>query len=164
MPAGSVLVRSAVRADVALIVGWIRGLAEYEKLSHEVEAETSLLAEHLFGERRFCEAFIAEIDAEPVGYCLFFHSYSTFLTRPGIYLEDLFVVPERRGSGAGRALLSRLAELTVERGCARLEWAVLDWNEPAIGFYRGIGAVPADDWTSYRLTGPALKRLAGAED
>jgi len=162
--AGTIRVRPAVPGDVDRIVQWIRGLADYEKLSHEVEADPELLHRHLFGEPRFCEALVAERDGEPVGYCLYFHSYSTFLTKPGIFLEDLFVAPSHRRSGVGRTLLARLAELTVERGCARLEWAVLDWNEPALTLYRDVGAVPAADWTSYRLAGAALRRLASSRD
>ncbi len=152
--------RPARPDDAGFIVDLIRGLAEYERLSEQVEASEDLLREHLFGARRVAEALIGELDGEPVAYALFFHSYSTFLTRPGIYLEDLFVRPNHRGRGVGRALLSEVARLAVERGCGRLEWAVLDWNESAIGFYRGLGASPVDGWTTYRLAGRGLAELA----
>ena len=138
----------------------IRGLAEYEKLAHEVVMTEELLSANLFGERAYAETVLAE---EPggraVGFALFFHNFSTFLGRPGIYLEDLFVLPSERGKGIGRALLAHLARLAVERGCGRLEWSVLDWNRPAIGFYESLGARPNSEWTVYRLTGEALARL-----
>ena len=122
--------------------------------------DASLLRRNLFGERRYAEVLIGEEDGEPVGFALFFHNFSTFLGKPGIYLEDLFVKPDHRGGGYGKALLQRLAQLAVERDCGRLEWAVLDWNEPAIGFYRKLGAVPMEDWTIFRLSGAALHDLA----
>ena len=156
----TVIIRPGEVADVPLIADLIRGLARYEKLEHEVVMTEEKLTDTLFGERRYAETLIAEDDGEPVGFALFFHSYSTFLAQPGIYLEDLFVVPERRGGGVGRALLERLAQLAVERGCGRLEWAVLDWNKDAIGFYEKLGARPNSDWTVYRLTGEPLRRLA----
>lgn len=156
-----ICVRDAAGDDVPLILSFIRELAEYEKLSHEVAATEGSLRETLFGERRYAEVLIGEQDGTPAGFALFFHNYSTFLGKPGIYLEDLYVRPEFRGDGIGRALLARLARLAVERGCGRLEWWVLDWNEPSIGFYKKIGAVPMDDWTVYRLTGEALEELAG---
>ena len=152
-------IRFARPDDVPTILHLIRALAEYERLSHEVTAGEAGLREHLFGERRYCEVLIAEADRRPVGFALFFHNYSTFLGRPGIYLEDLFVVPEARGRGYGRALLSCLARVAVERDCGRLEWAVLDWNEPSIGFYKALGATPLDEWTIVRLTGEALASL-----
>ncbi|QIN82631.1 GNAT family N-acetyltransferase [Rubrobacter tropicus] len=152
-------VREATVDDVPLVLSFIRELAEYEKLSHEVVATEGALRETLFGERRYAEVLIGEQDGAPAGFALFFHNYSTFLGKPGIYLEDLYVRPEFRGAGIGRALLARLARLTVERGCGRLEWWVLDWNEPSIGFYKKLGAVPMDDWTVYRLTGEALEAL-----
>jgi len=161
MTATGVHVRPAEPDDVAFIVSLIRGLADYEKLSDQVEASESLLADHLFGDRRYAEALIGERDGARSGYALFFHSYSTFLTKPGIYLEDLYVEPDQRGHGIGRALLSRIAGLAVERGCGRVEWAVLDWNEPAIGFYRSLGAAPVQGWTTYRLAGEALQSFAG---
>ena len=154
-------IRAAVEEDAPLILQLIKELAEYEKLSHEVVATEDSLRRSLFGERRFAEALIGEVGGEPVGFALFFHNFSTFLGRPGIYLEDLYVRPEFRGSGLGRALLVYLARLALERGCGRLEWSVLDWNEPAIGFYRSVGAAPVDGWTGYRVTGEALEQLSG---
>jgi len=147
--------------DVPLIAELIRGLARYEKLEHEVVMTEEKLTEGLFGERRYAETLIAENDGEPVGFALFFHNFSTFLAQPGIYLEDLFVVPEQRGRGVGRALLERLARVAVDRGCGRLEWAVLDWNRDAITFYERLGANANSDWTVYRLTGRPLRALAG---
>jgi GNAT superfamily N-acetyltransferase len=155
-----VIVRSATRDDVPLILTFIRELATYEKLDHEVVATEAGLAETLFGEVPRAEVLIAEQDGVPAGFALFFHNYSTFLGKPGIYLEDLFVRPEARHHGIGRALLARLAEIAVRRGCSRLEWAVLDWNGDAIGFYRKLGATPMDDWTTYRLAGEALAALS----
>ena len=153
-------IRPATEDDVPIILSLIRELAEYERLSHEVVATEGLLRESLFGERRGAEVLIACCKGAPAGFALFFHSFSTFLGRPGIYLEDLYVKPEFRGRGIGRALLTRLARLAKERGCGRLEWAVLDWNEPAIKLYKSIGAVPMDEWTVYRVTGEALETLA----
>ncbi len=153
-------IRPATEDDVPIILSLIRELAEYERLSHEVVATEGLLRETLFGERRGAEVLIACCKGAPVGFALFFHSFSTFLGRPGIYLEDLYVKPEFRGRGIGRALLTHLARLAKERGCGRLEWAVLDWNEPAIKLYKSIGAVPMDEWTVYRVTGEALETLA----
>ena len=138
----------------------IRELAEYERLSHEVVGGPEGLEEHLFGARPAAEAVIAEVGGEPIGFALFFTTFSTFLCRPGLWLEDLFVRPEHRGNGAGRALLSHLAEVTLERGYARIEWAALDWNEPARGFYEALGARPLEDWVTHRLDGPGLERLA----
>jgi GNAT superfamily N-acetyltransferase len=151
--------RAATPADVPAIVGLIGELAEYEKLPNECFADAASLHEHLFGARRYCEVVIAETDDGPQGFALFFHNYSTWLTKPGLYLEDLFVKPAARGLGMGRALLARLAEIAMERGCGRMEWSVLTWNEPAIGFYRKLGAVPMDGWQVYRLTGEALETL-----
>ena len=153
-------IRTAQPDDVALILALIGELAEYEKLSDQVIAAPEQLAEHLFGPRPYAEVLIGEVDGQAAGFALFFHNYSTFLGKPGIYLEDLYVRPTARGAGLGKALLGRLAGLAVERGCGRLEWAVLDWNQPAIGFYQRLGAEPLDDWTQYRLTGPALRDLA----
>lgn len=153
-------VRTATEEDVPLLLRFIKELAEYEQLSHEVSATEEILRESLFGGRRFAEALLAYFGDEPAGFALFFHNFSTFLGRPGIYLEDLYVRPEFRGSGIGRALLVRLAKLAKERGCGRLEWWVLDWNEPSIGFYESLGAVAMDDWTVYRLTGDELSKLA----
>lgn len=158
--ATAISIRSARPEDVPLVARLIRALADYERLAHECEADEALLGEHLFGERRYAEVVVASCDGVPAGFALFFHNYSTFLTRPGIYLEDLFVVPQMRGLGIGRALLSHLAALAVERGCGRLEWAVLTWNDPAIGFYERLGAVRMEDWRVYRLTGERLADLA----
>lgn len=152
-------IRPAIAADLPLIGELIRALAEYEKLAHEVRFDETVMGEKLFGARPYAEVLIGEIDGAAQGFALFFHNFSTFEGRPGIYLEDLFVRPEARGSGLGKALLARLAELAVERDCARLEWSVLDWNEPAIGFYKKLGARLMDDWTVMRVDGDALRQL-----
>ncbi len=159
-----IAIRTAVRADVPLILDLIRGLADYEKLAHECVATETSLADTLFGERRAAEVVIAEADGEPAGFALFFTTYSTFLARPGLYLEDLFVYPRLRGRGIGRGLMRHLARLAVERGYGRFEWSVLDWNAPAIAFYRSLGAVPMDEWTVQRVSGEALQRLAAEPD
>ena len=153
-------VREASADDVPLILTLIGELAEYERLSHEVVATEDSLQEWLFGEKPVAEVLIAERTAEAAGFALFFHSFSTFLGRPGIYLEDLYVRPAFRGCGMGKAMLVHLAKLARERGCGRLEWSVLDWNEPSIRFYASLGAVAMDDWTVHRVTGEALDRLA----
>jgi len=153
-------IRSATEADLGTIEELIRALASYERMSDEVVMDASLLRKSLFGDRPYAEVLIAEVDGEPAGFALFFHNFSTFVGRPGIYLEDLFVKPEHRGTGLGKALLKRLAEIAVERDCGRMEWAVLDWNEPAIGFYKKLGARPNDEWTVFRLAGEALHDLA----
>ncbi|KKW93645.1 MULTISPECIES: GNAT family N-acetyltransferase [Sphingobium] len=158
----TVTIREAVRSDIGAIHGFILALADYEKLSHEVKAERASLDKYLFGPRPMAEVLIAENDGQAIGFALFFHNFSTFEGRPGIYLEDLFVIPEARGLGAGKALLSRLAQLALERDCARLEWWVLDWNEPSIAFYRSLGARPMDEWTVQRVDGEALSALASA--
>ena len=152
-------IRNATEADVPLILGFIRKLGEYERLTQEVVATEEQLRATLFGARPVAEVLIAEWEGTPAGFALFFHNYSTFLAQPGIYLEDLFVDIEHRGRGLGKALLRRLAQLAVERGCGRLEWSVLDWNEPAIGFYKKLGAKPMDEWTIFRVTGAALKSM-----
>jgi GNAT superfamily N-acetyltransferase len=152
-------IRPATPADVPLIANLIRALAEYEKLAHEVRFDEAVLGQKLFGPRPYAEVIIGEIDGTPQGFALFFHNFSTFEGKPGIYLEDLFVKPEARGSGLGKALLSHLAALAVERDCARLEWSVLDWNEPAIGFYKSLGAKFMDEWTVMRVDGAALAQL-----
>lgn len=157
-------IRPATEADLGVIEALIRALAEYERMRDEVVMDAALLRRNLFGERRFAEVLIAEENSEAAGFALFFHNFSTFVGRPGIYLEDLFVKPEHRGKGYGKALLRRLAEIAVERECGRLEWAVLDWNEPAIGFYQSLGARPNNEWTVYRLAGEALETLAHASD
>jgi GNAT superfamily N-acetyltransferase len=153
-------IEPATVADVALILHFIRGLAEYEHLSRECVATEESLRATLFGARPAAEVLLAFSDDEPAGFALFFSTYSTFLAQPGIYLEDLFVEPAQRANGIGTALLSRLARLALERECGRLEWSVLDWNEPSIGFYRNLGATSMDEWTMFRLTGDALARLA----
>ena len=153
-------IRSATAEDIPLIAQFIRDLAEYERLAHEVRFDEGVLEAKLFGPRPYAEVLIGEIYCAPHGFALFFHNFSTFEGRPGIYLEDLFVRPEARGSGLGKALLKRLAALAVERDCARLEWSVLDWNEPAIQFYKALGAKPMDEWTVYRVDGMALHELA----
>ena len=151
-------------ADVPLILDLIRQLAEYERHAHLVVATEERLRETLFGARPAAEVLLAEYDGESgpecAGFAVFFPNYSTYLAQPGTYLEDLYVRPHLRGRGAGLALLQHVARLAVERGCGRLEWGVLDWNEPSIRFYRGLGAEPLEDWTKYRLTGPALEKLA----
>jgi GNAT superfamily N-acetyltransferase len=144
-----------------VILQFIRDLAVYEHLEHEAVATEESLRKSLFGPRPYAEVVFACVAEEPVGFALFFHNYSTFLGRPGIYLEDLFVRPEARGQGIGKRLLTWLAQLAVERGCGRLEWAVLDWNEPSIAFYESLGAKPMDEWRIFRLTGPALTALGG---
>jgi GNAT superfamily N-acetyltransferase len=154
------MIRPAVPEDTKTIARLIQALAEYEKLSHEVRLDESRLDEHLFGARPYAEVLLAEEKGQVVGFALFFHNYSTFVGRPGIYLEDLFVEPEHRGKGHGKALLVELARLAVERGCGRVEWAVLNWNEPAIQFYRSIGAVPMDAWQTYRIAGDAMVALS----
>jgi GNAT superfamily N-acetyltransferase len=158
----AITIRPADEGDVGVILQFIRDLAKYEHLEHEVVATEGMLREALFGGRPYAEVVLACFNGEPVGFALFFHNFSTFLGRAGIYLEDLYVRPEARGHGVGRCLLTWLAATAVSRGCGRLEWAVLDWNEPSIRFYRNLGAVPLDDWTTYRVTGPALSQLAGA--
>ena len=155
-------IRPASEDDVPIILSFIKELAEYERLSHEVIATEDTLRECLFGERRFAEVVIGYYGNEPVGFALFFYNFSTFLSKPGIYLEDLYVKPEFRRRGYGRVLLLYLAKLAKERGCGRFEWSALDWNEPAINFYKNLGAVPMDEWTVYRVTGETLSRLANA--
>jgi GNAT superfamily N-acetyltransferase len=150
----------ASEADVPVLLRFIRDLAVYEKLADQVEATEDGLRRTLFGERRYAEALLARLDGTPVGFALYFHNYSTFLGKPGLYLEDLFVDPAHRGKGIGKALLQRLAGIAVERDCGRLEWAVLDWNAPAIAFYRSLGAAPMHDWTVFRLEGAALQAMA----
>jgi GNAT superfamily N-acetyltransferase len=152
--------RVADEADVETILGLIRGLADYERLSHEVTADAATLRRSLFGARRVAEVVIAEVDGTPVGFALFFHNFSTFLGLPGIYIEDLYIEPAWREKGIGRALLSYVARLAKERGCGRLEWAVLDWNAPAISFYRNLGGRMLDDWRIFRVTGNALDELS----
>ncbi len=154
------LVRPATPSDVPVLFDLIVALAEYEKLSHAVTGSPASLEEHLFGKRTYAEAILAELEGQAVGFALFFHNYSTFLTKPGIYLEDIFVLPEYRGQGIGKALLSYIAKLAVERGCGRLEWSVLDWNSPAIAFYQRMGACILEEWRICRVSGAALTDLA----
>lgn len=155
-------IRPAIPGDEPLLIEFIHGLAAYEKLEHEMAVTEALLTEHLFGGRPVAEAVFIESSGEAVGFALYFLNFSTFVGRPGIYLEDLFVKPEHRGHGYGKALLAYLARLCVERDYGRLEWSVLDWNEPSIAFYKSLGARPMDDWTIYRLTEHALRKLGGS--
>jgi GNAT superfamily N-acetyltransferase len=156
-------IQPATEADVPLILQLVRALAEYERLAHEVVATEAMVRESFFGSSPHAQAVIARSGGSAVGFAIWFSTYSTFLSRPGIYLEDLFVLPEWRGKGIGRALLRHLARIAVERRCGRIEWSVLDWNETAIRFYRGLGARPMDEWTVFRLTGEAITRLAEEE-
>ena len=156
----ALVIRRGTERDVPTILALIRGLAEYERLAHEVEATTARVRAHGFGSRRYFETIIGRRGGKPVGFALYFFTYSTFLARPTLYLEDLFVLPEERGTGAGKALLRALARIAVRRGCGRLEWAVLDWNRPAIGFYKRLGAKLRRQWILTRLTGTPLRRLA----
>lgn len=158
----AISIRPACADDLPLIAQLIRALAAYEKLAHEVRFDEAVLGAKLFGPRPYAEVIIGEVDGAAQGFALFFHNFSTFEGKPGVYLEDLFVQPEARGSGLGKALLARLAAIAVERDCARLEWSVLDWNEPAIGFYKKLGARLMDEWTVMRVDGAALVQL-GAE-
>ena len=154
------VLRGTTKDDSPLILNLIMELAEYEKLAHEVVATVETLKETLFGESAYAEVFIGEFEGAPVGYALFFHNFSTFTGRPGIYLEDIYVKPEMRGKGFGKCMLAYIAKLAVERNCTRVEWSVLDWNEPSIQFYRSIGAIPMDGWTTQRLHGEALANFA----
>jgi GNAT superfamily N-acetyltransferase len=160
LSSGDITLRGATVADVPRILGHIRALGDYERLAHEVVATEAQLAATLFGDRRHAEVVLADFQGQPAGFALFFHNYSTFLAKPGIYLEDLFVEPTMRQHGVGKALLRHLARLAVERGCGRLEWAALDWNRLAIDFYLAKGAVVMDEWSTYRLTGEALAAMA----
>jgi GNAT superfamily N-acetyltransferase len=160
----ALIVRAATVADVPQVLSFIRELAVYEHLEHEVVATEADVHAALFGPHPYAEVALACLDGAPVGFVLYFHTFSTFVGKPGIYLEDLFVRPEARGLGAGKRLFAYLAHTALERGCARLDWAVLDWNEPSIGFYRSLGAVDQSEWTTYRLDGEALARLAGSLD
>src|SRR5947209_12876000 len=155
------MIRPATPADTATICRLIRALADYERLSHAVVLDENRLREHLFGPRPFAEVLLAEEAGTVVGFALFFHNYSTFLAMPTLYLEDLYVETAYRGKGHGKALFVGVANLATQRGCGRMEWTALKWNEPAIGFYRALGAVPMDDWMLFRLTGDALRSLAG---
>ncbi|MEN8157289.1 MAG: GNAT family N-acetyltransferase [Bacteroidota bacterium] len=154
------LIRRAERGDVPVVLGFIRKLAEYEKLTHEVSATEEALEKYLFGEQKVAEVVIGEFRGRPVGFALYFFNFSTFLARPGIYLEDLYVLEQYRGKGFGKTLLTYLAKLTREKEFGRLEWAVLDWNEPSIELYRSLGADFMDEWIVNRLTGESLQKLA----
>lgn len=153
-------IRPAQREDVPMLFSLILALAEYEKLTHQVTGTVELLQQHLFGDRPCIEAVLAKHKGQSIGFALFFTNYSTFLTKPGLYLEDLFVLPDYRSQGIGKALISHLAQLAVERNCGRLEWSVLDWNQPAIGFYQRIGADILPEWRICRVTGATLEQLA----
>ena len=155
-------IRTTTETDLPVILELIRDLATYEREPDAVVATEAGLLEVLFGAKPSAEVLLALEDAEPVGFAVYFHNFSTWLGRPGLYLEDLFVRPEKRGKGYGRALLERLAQIAKERGCGRMEWAVLDWNEPAIQFYRKLGAEPMNEWTVFRLTGEGIAKLAGS--
>ncbi|HJN94122.1 MAG TPA: GNAT family N-acetyltransferase [Gammaproteobacteria bacterium] len=154
------VIRDASIDDCDLILSFIKELAEYEKLSHEVVASAETLQKSLFGEQAYAEVLIGEFEGKPIGYALFFHNFSTFTGRPGIYLEDIYVTPKMRGKGFGKCMLAYLARLAVERNCTRVEWSVLDWNEPSLQFYRSIGAIPMDGWTVQRLHGNALEAFS----
>jgi len=160
MPSQEFRIERATERDVPLILRLIKALAAYERLSGEVVATEEGLRDTLFGVRPWAEVVIGYVADEPAGFALFFHTYSTFVGKPGLYLEDLFVLPQFRGRGCGKALIAHLAKLAVERECGRFEWSVLDWNEPAIAFYKKLGARPMDEWTIFRVTGDALTRLA----
>ena len=155
-------IRPASKEEIPLVLTFIRELARYERLEHEVTATEEDLREALFGARPYAEVVFACLEGSPVGFALYFHNFSTFKGRPGIYLEDLYVLPEARGRGIGKRLLEHLAAAALERRCSRLEWAVLEWNDPSICFYRSLGAVPLDDWRIFRLTGEALEQLGAA--
>jgi len=157
-------IRSATDADITLILTLIRELADYERLAHAVTATEANLRQQLFGESPAAEVLIGEVDGEAAGFALFFHTFSTFLGRRGLYLEDLYVRPAFRGVGLGRHMMATLARIAVQRGCGRFEWSVLDWNTPAIAFYRRLGAVGMDEWTVQRLEGPALHALAAHDE
>src|SRR5437660_6795274 len=157
-------IRTASVEDVSIIIQLIRDLATYERAPNDVSATEEQLVDVLFGERPAAEVLLAFEGRAPVGFAVFFYNFSTWLARPGLYLEDLFVKPEKRGKGYGRALLVELAKIARDRGCGRMEWAVLDWNEPAIKFYRALGATPMDEWTVFRLTRDGIERLANAAD
>ena len=160
---GAITIRPVREDEVPLVLQFVRELAEYEHLLHEAVATEERVRRDLFGPRPYAEVVFACLDDEPVGFALFFHNYSTFVGKPGIYLEDLFVRPNVRGKGLGKALLTWLAAEAVRRDCGRLEWSVLDWNEPSIQFYKSLGAKPMDEWTIFRLTGDALKKLGSAQ-
>jgi len=156
-----IIIRSAQAKDISTILKLIKDLSIYEKLSHQFVNDEELMKKYLFGDKRFAEVFIAEYEHQPVGFALFFHNYSTFVGKPGIYLEDLFVQPEMRGKGIGKKLFLEIVKIARERNCGRVEWSVLNWNTPAIDFYKSMGAVPMGEWTVYRLTEDKIDELAG---
>ena len=164
MAASALRIRRGTARDVPTILALIKGLAEYERLTHEVRATQAALRRHGFGRRPYFETLIGSRGRTPVGFALYFFTYSTFMARPSLYLEDLFVLPEERGRGAGRALLRDLARIAVRRGCGRMEWTVLDWNTPSIGFYENLGAQLKREWILTRMTGEPLRRLARERD
>jgi GNAT superfamily N-acetyltransferase len=157
---GCGLIRSATEKDVPIILDLIKQLADYERLSHEVTATEEEIRDTLFGARPAAEVLLASSEGDTVGFAVFFTNYSTFVAKPGLYLEDLFVKPHARGKGIGKALLARLAKIALERNCGRVQWEVLNWNKPSLGFYDALGAVPLSEWTTYRLDGEPLARLA----
>ncbi len=159
-----VAIRFATEEDIPLILGLIRGIAEYEKLLHEVVATDEVLRNSLFGKTKYAEVLIADYKNESVGFALFFHNFSTFLGKPGIYLEDLFVKPELRGKGIGKILLTYIGKIAIKRDCGRVEWSVLDWNEAAIKFYKNLGAQPMNGWTVFRVMGESIQKLADQFD
>jgi GNAT superfamily N-acetyltransferase len=159
-PLPNLTIQPATPADVPILFDLVKALADYERLSHEVTGTPEALQAHLFGPRPYAEAILARIDQNPVGFALYFYNFSTFLMKPGIYLEDLFVLPDHRRQGIGKAFFQYLAQLALEQGCGRFEWSVLDWNESAINFYKQRGAVMLDDWRTCRVTGVALATLA----
>ncbi len=156
----NLVIRLATKKDTPLILSFIKELAEYEKMLNEVEATEDMLAENLFGKHQYAEVLIAEYDGHPAGQALFFHNFSTFVGKPGIYLEDLYVRPHLRGKGIGKSLLMELVKLARQRNCGRVEWVVLDWNEPSINFYKSLGALPMNEWTTFRITEEAINKLA----
>ena len=160
MPDPDIAITPATPADVPIIYRFVQLLAEYEKLSHEMVATPEAFKDTLFGDQKYAEVLIARYRGEPAGFALFFHNYSTWLAKPGIYLEDLFVLPELRGKGIGKSLLVELAKLAKHRGCGRIEWSVLDWNEPSIQFYKSLGAVKMKEWNLFRLAEPGIVTLA----
>jgi GNAT superfamily N-acetyltransferase len=160
IPEKKLIIRNGTEKDVSIILDLIKALADYEKAPNEVIADEKILLQNLFGEKPYAETLIAEYNGEPAGFALFFHNFSTWIGKPGIYLEDLFVKPHLRGKGIGKRLLVQIAKIAVERDCGRFEWSVLDWNEPSIQFYKNLGAKPMDEWTTFRMTEKQLKALS----
>jgi GNAT superfamily N-acetyltransferase len=160
IPEKKLIIRNGTEKDVSIILDLIKALADYEKAPNEVIADEKILLQNLFGEKPYAETLIAEYNGEPAGFALFFHNFSTWIGKPGIYLEDLFVKPHLRGKGIGKRLLVQIAKIAIERDCGRFEWSVLDWNEPSIQFYKNLGAKPMDEWTTFRMTEKQLKALS----